>query len=233
MNELPESSFVQANGLRLHYLAWGEAGARPIVLNHATGFLAWLWEPVARPLVAAGYRVLAYDARGHGDSDKPAPTDRELRLAPLRGRPARLPRRAGAARRAVCRALVRRRDGAVPGGDAAGVFVAAGGDRADRDAGRVHAGRDAAGRDGGRRAAAATRLRQRGGDDRAVPLAADVRQVDGRDAAVVRRARDDPARGWIADRAEVLGRDRGRDVREQRQPAGVGRAAERSRRRCW
>jgi pimeloyl-ACP methyl ester carboxylesterase len=70
----PESGFVEANGLRLHYLAWGEADARPIVLNHATGFLAWLWEPVARPLAAAGYRVLAYDARGHGDSEKPAPT---------------------------------------------------------------------------------------------------------------------------------------------------------------
>jgi pimeloyl-ACP methyl ester carboxylesterase len=72
---LPESGFVQANGLRLHYLAWGEAGARPIVLNHATGFLAWLWAPAAERLAAAGYRVLAYDARGHGDSDKPAPTD--------------------------------------------------------------------------------------------------------------------------------------------------------------
>jgi pimeloyl-ACP methyl ester carboxylesterase len=71
MNE----GFVQANGLRLHYLAWGEADARPIVLNHATGFLARLWEPVAVRLAAAGYRVLAYDARGHGDSDKPAPTD--------------------------------------------------------------------------------------------------------------------------------------------------------------
>jgi pimeloyl-ACP methyl ester carboxylesterase len=71
---LPESAFVEANGLRLHYLAWGDPGARPVVLNHATGFLAWLWEPVARPLVAAGYRVLAYDARGHGDSEKPPPT---------------------------------------------------------------------------------------------------------------------------------------------------------------
>ena len=75
MNGLPESSFVEANGLRLHYLAWGDPGARPVVLNHATGFLAWLWEPVAKPLVAAGYRVLAYDARGHGDSDKPPATD--------------------------------------------------------------------------------------------------------------------------------------------------------------
>lgn len=71
----PTSNFMQANGLRLHYLAWGEADARPIVLNHATGFLAWLWAPVARRLAAEGYRVLAYDARGHGDSDKPAPTE--------------------------------------------------------------------------------------------------------------------------------------------------------------
>jgi pimeloyl-ACP methyl ester carboxylesterase len=70
----PQSSFAQANGLRLHYLEWGHADGRPIVLNHATGFLARLWEPVARELAAAGYRVLAYDARGHGDSDKPAPT---------------------------------------------------------------------------------------------------------------------------------------------------------------
>jgi lipase len=73
--ERPESGFVQANGLRLHYLAWGAADARPIVLNHATGFLAWLWEPVARRLAAAGYHAIAYDARGHGDSDKPVPKD--------------------------------------------------------------------------------------------------------------------------------------------------------------
>ncbi|MDP9180773.1 MAG: alpha/beta hydrolase [Chloroflexota bacterium] len=69
----PQSSFVQANGLRLNYLTWGEANARPIVLNHATGFLARLWEPVAVRLADAGYRVLAYDARGHGDSEKPEP----------------------------------------------------------------------------------------------------------------------------------------------------------------
>ncbi len=66
--------FVVANGMRLHYLTWGEADGRPIVLHHATGFLARLWEPVAKRLAAAGYRVLAYDARGHGDSEKPEPT---------------------------------------------------------------------------------------------------------------------------------------------------------------
>ena len=68
----PRSDFVDANGLRLHYLAWGADDAPVVVLNHATGFLARLWEPVAVRLVEAGWRVLAYDARGHGDSEKPA-----------------------------------------------------------------------------------------------------------------------------------------------------------------
>lgn len=71
----PQSAFVEANGIRLHYLAWGDDGAPPFVLSHATGFLARLWEPVALRLAEAGYRVLAYDARGHGDSDKPPPVD--------------------------------------------------------------------------------------------------------------------------------------------------------------
>lgn len=65
------SNFVEANGLRLHYLTWGSADAPTVVLNHATGFLARLWEPVALRLAVAGWRVLAYDVRGHGDSEKP------------------------------------------------------------------------------------------------------------------------------------------------------------------
>jgi pimeloyl-ACP methyl ester carboxylesterase len=72
----PESASIEANSLRFHYLRWRASGDRgPIVLNHATGFLAALWQPVAERLAAAGYDCFAYDARGHGDSDKPAPTD--------------------------------------------------------------------------------------------------------------------------------------------------------------
>ena len=72
----PESTFVEANGLRLHYLRWREGGERgPIIMNHATGFLAALWQPIAERLAAAGYEAIAYDARGHGDSDKPDPSD--------------------------------------------------------------------------------------------------------------------------------------------------------------
>jgi pimeloyl-ACP methyl ester carboxylesterase len=67
----PQDGFVEANGIRLHYLEWGGEGP-PVVLLHATGFLARLWEPIAVNL-SARFHVYALDARGHGDSDKPAP----------------------------------------------------------------------------------------------------------------------------------------------------------------
>src|SRR3990172_121207 len=65
----PKDGFVAANGIRLHYLEWGGEGP-PLVMLHATGFLARLWEPIAIEM-SARYHVYAYDARGHGDSDKP------------------------------------------------------------------------------------------------------------------------------------------------------------------
>lgn len=66
---MPESAFLRANGLNLHYLDWG--GDRPpALLLHATGFLAAVWGPIAEAL-SQRYRVLAPDQRGHGDSDKP------------------------------------------------------------------------------------------------------------------------------------------------------------------
>ncbi len=66
----PSEGFVETNGVRLHYLEWGGAGP-PAVLLHATGFLARLWQPIAEDL-SGHFHVYAYDARGHGDSDKPA-----------------------------------------------------------------------------------------------------------------------------------------------------------------
>jgi lipase len=76
----PDEGFVQADSLstdgrsiRLHYLRWRTAdGLPPMVLLHATGFLAQLWQPVAEAL-AERFDVYAYDTRGHGDSDKPPP----------------------------------------------------------------------------------------------------------------------------------------------------------------
>lgn len=66
----PGEGFVETDEVRLHYLEWGGDGP-PAVLLHATGFLARLWQPIAETL-SERYHVYAYDARGHGDSDKPA-----------------------------------------------------------------------------------------------------------------------------------------------------------------
>jgi lipase len=89
----PDEDFVEANGLRLHFLRWrtateGHASFPPLVLLHATGFLARLWQPIAETL-ATRFDVYALNMRGHGDSDKP-PVDSDNYLwrnlvADLRG----------------------------------------------------------------------------------------------------------------------------------------------------
>jgi pimeloyl-ACP methyl ester carboxylesterase len=58
---------------RIALARWGEDGSRkpPALLSHGTGFVAEVWDDVAREL-AADYTVYALDRRGHGDSHKPA-----------------------------------------------------------------------------------------------------------------------------------------------------------------
>ena len=70
----PDEGYVEANGIRLHTLLWrsGQASLPPLLLLHATGFLARLWQPVAE-LLSPRFDVYAFDTRGHGDSDKPPP----------------------------------------------------------------------------------------------------------------------------------------------------------------
>jgi pimeloyl-ACP methyl ester carboxylesterase len=66
----PQSGFVEGGGVRLHYVDWG--GDKPaLLLVHATGFHARLWDPFAQRL-RARFRVIAIDQRGHGDSSAPA-----------------------------------------------------------------------------------------------------------------------------------------------------------------
>lgn len=77
---MPE--FLAADGTRLHYEVFDDdASSRrpvPVVLLH--GFAAntltnWVRPGVADALVAAGWRVIGLDARGHGLSDKPHETE--------------------------------------------------------------------------------------------------------------------------------------------------------------
>lgn len=49
----------------------GGGGGRPVVLIHGWPLSADAWEPQVPVLRAAGYRVVAYDRRGFGRSDKP------------------------------------------------------------------------------------------------------------------------------------------------------------------
>ncbi len=60
--------FVDCRGLNIHIMEWGPPDRPTLLLHH--GFLdhARSWDPVAAQL-SQGYRVLALDARGHGDSD--------------------------------------------------------------------------------------------------------------------------------------------------------------------
>ncbi|WP_370945213.1 alpha/beta fold hydrolase [Amycolatopsis sp. cg5] len=60
---------VSANGIRLHV---AEVGAGPaVLLLHGFGEFWWTWHHQLTALAEAGYRAIAVDLRGYGDSDKP------------------------------------------------------------------------------------------------------------------------------------------------------------------
>lgn len=64
----PSDRFVAANGLRFHYLEWGDPSRPAVLLLHGASQQAHSWDFISLPL-SPDYRVLALDQRGHGDSD--------------------------------------------------------------------------------------------------------------------------------------------------------------------
>jgi pimeloyl-ACP methyl ester carboxylesterase len=56
-------------GIALAGDSWGAAGAPLVVLLHGSGQTRHSWARAGRALAAKGYHVVAFDARGHGDSD--------------------------------------------------------------------------------------------------------------------------------------------------------------------
>ena len=64
--ERSHGHFVAVNGIRMHYLEWGDAKGAPLVWAHGSGSRAYEIRALAPRLVQAGYRVLAVDVRGHG-----------------------------------------------------------------------------------------------------------------------------------------------------------------------
>jgi pimeloyl-ACP methyl ester carboxylesterase len=60
---------VEANGLSFHVVDEGEG--TPVLLLHGFPDSSWMWRNQIPALVEAGYRVIAPDLRGFGESDKP------------------------------------------------------------------------------------------------------------------------------------------------------------------
>src|SRR5437868_6315120 len=60
--------FITLNGLRFHYLEWPHAGAQTMLLVHGFAGHALSWDVFAEAM-AAHYRVLAIDQRGHGETE--------------------------------------------------------------------------------------------------------------------------------------------------------------------
>ena len=68
LNAAPSTSrFVEANGVKLHYLDYGTAGCRPMLCVHGGAAHAHWFDFVA-PGFTPDHHVFAPDLRGHGDS---------------------------------------------------------------------------------------------------------------------------------------------------------------------
>ena len=65
--------YVVANGIRLHY--WRTGGSKPaLVMAHGSSDDALCWTNLAREFQDQ-YDIVMFDARGHGLSDPPSPSD--------------------------------------------------------------------------------------------------------------------------------------------------------------
>jgi pimeloyl-ACP methyl ester carboxylesterase len=67
---VPVDRSVAGDGVRLHARDWGGDGP-PVVLLHGLASNCRIWDGVAPLLTAAGFRTVALDLRGHGESEQP------------------------------------------------------------------------------------------------------------------------------------------------------------------
>jgi pimeloyl-ACP methyl ester carboxylesterase len=67
--ELPSRRYrIDSHGVAIAVCEWGDADARPLLLAHGGFDFAHTFCVFAPLLAAAGYRVVSWDQRGHGDS---------------------------------------------------------------------------------------------------------------------------------------------------------------------
>lgn len=62
-------TWTGADGNRLRGDSWGDPSAPLVLLLHGGGQTRHSWRRTARSLAQAGFHAVAFDARGHGDSD--------------------------------------------------------------------------------------------------------------------------------------------------------------------
>lgn len=70
-----EHHWVNLPALRMHFVAAGEREAPLVVLLHGFPENWWSWRYQIAALARAGYRVVAPDLRGYGETDKRGPYD--------------------------------------------------------------------------------------------------------------------------------------------------------------
>lgn len=78
MQEFVQTQCVTRDGLTLIADVGGPDKAPLVILLHGGGQTRHSWSGAMRTLVAAGYRVINFDARGHGDSDWSTDGDYDL-----------------------------------------------------------------------------------------------------------------------------------------------------------
>ena len=64
--------WVDAHGIRINVVEWGDERAPPLLLAHGGADFAQTFNVFAPLLAAGGWRVVSWDHRGHGDSERAA-----------------------------------------------------------------------------------------------------------------------------------------------------------------
>lgn len=65
----PMHYWAGVNGLKLAGDSWGDPNGPLVILQHGGGQTRHAWKGAGEVLGAAGYHAVAFDARGHGDSE--------------------------------------------------------------------------------------------------------------------------------------------------------------------
>jgi len=65
----PTHYWEGAGGVRIAGDSWGDPAGPLVLLQHGGGQTRHAWKGAGKTLGAAGYFAVAFDARGHGDSD--------------------------------------------------------------------------------------------------------------------------------------------------------------------